>query len=276
MPEGPEIRQAADLIEAAIAQQPTTGVFFAFDHLKPYEAKLTGATVQAIATYGKALMTHFDNGLCVYSHNQLYGKWMVRRAHHYPDTNRQLRFAIHTEGKSALLYSASDIEVLAAAAVMEHPFIRRLGPDILAESVTPETVLAQLLAPAFHRRRFTTLLLDQGFLSGVGNYLRSEILFAARLSPTARPVDCDRGQRVHLAEMALAIPRQSYHHQGITNDLAIANGLKAEGLPRRLYRHWVFGRNGHPCWVCASPIVKAQSAGRRYYYCPHCQAAPRP
>jgi endonuclease-8 len=275
MPEGPEIRRAADRIEAAIAHQPITGIFFAFEHLKPYEAKLTGATVQAIATYGKALVTEFDNGLCVYSHNQLYGKWRVRRAHNYPATNRQLRFAIHTERKSALLYSASDIEVLAAATVPDHPFIRRLGPDILAASVTAEIVLAQLAAKSFHRRRFTTLLLDQGFLCGVGNYLRSEILFAARIHPQARPVDCNRSQLSRLAELALAIPRQSYHHAGVTNDLEIASRLKAEGMPRRLYRHWVFGRNGHPCWVCATAIVKAQSAGRRYDYGPHCQAAPR-
>jgi endonuclease-8 len=274
MPEGPEIRKAADRLEAAIAQQRTTGVFFAFDHLKPYEAKLTGVTVTAIATYGKALVTQFDNGLCVYSHNQLYGKWVVRRAHNYPTTNRQLRFAIHTEKKSALLYSASDIEVLGAAAVPDHPFIHRLGPDILGATVTPATVLEQLQARAFHRRRFTTLLLDQQFLCGVGNYLRSEILFTARLHPTARPVDCDRDQLHHLAEQALAVPRQSYHHQGITNDLDIAMGLKAQGMARRHYRHWVFGRQGQPCWVCGSAIIKDHSGGRRYYYCPHCQPAP--
>lgn len=274
MPEGPEIRKAADRLEVAIAQQRTTGVFFAFDHLKPYEATLTGTMVRAIATYGKALVTQFDNGLCVYSHNQLYGKWMVRRAHNYPTTHRQLRFAVHTEKKSALLYSASDIEVLTAAAVADHPFIRRLGPDILGATVTPETVLKQLQAPSFHRRRFTTLLLDQHFLAGVGNYLRSEILFTARLHPTRRPVDCDRDQLHHLAEQALAVPRQSYHHQGITNDLELAMGLKAAGLPRRHYRHWVFGRQGQPCWVCGSAIVKDHSGGRRYYYCPHCQPAP--
>lgn len=271
MPEGPEIRKAADRIEKAIAHQPTTVVFFAFDHLKPYEAKLTGQRVTGIATYGKALVTHFENGLCVYSHNQLYGKWLVRKAHNYPPTNRQLRFAIHTQRKSALLYSASDIEVLHADAVTDHPFIQKLGWDVLDPTVVPAQVLEHVQSKAFYRRRFTTLLLDQGFLCGVGNYLRSEILFVSRIHPTHRPTDCDRPQLARFADAALAVPQQSYHHNGITNDLAIAENLKAQGCPRRHYRHWVFGRDGQSCFVCGHSIVKEKSSGRRYYYCPTCQ-----
>jgi len=274
MPEGPEIRKAADRIEQAIAQQLITDVFFAFDHLQPYAQKLTGQTVTHIATYGKALVTHFDNDLCVYSHNQLYGKWMVRRAYNYPDTNRQLRFAIHTDRKSALLYSASDIEVLAAEAVSEHPFIQGLGLDVLDPTITPEQVLEWVQSKAFYRRQFKTLLLDQGFLCGVGNYLRSEILFASRLHPTYRPTDCDRDQLARFADVALAVPQQSYHHNGITSDLAIAHALKEKGLPRRQYRHWVFGRDGQSCFICNHTILKEQGGGRRYYYCPHCQPKP--
>jgi endonuclease-8 len=271
MPEGPEIRKAADTIERAIAHHPTVEVFFAFEHLKPYAAKLTGHAVTRIATYGKALVTHFENGLCVYSHNQLYGKWMVRNAYNYPETNRQLRFAIHTERKSALLYSASDIAVLPTADVANHPFIRRLGPDVLDPTVTPAHLLTWIHEKAFYRRQFTTLLLDQSFLCGVGNYLRSEILFVSRLHPTQRPMDCDRDQLAQLAAAALAVPQQSYHHRGITNDLAIAADLKQQGWPRRHYRHWVFGRDGQGCFVCGTPIIKAHSSGRRYYYCPQCQ-----
>lgn len=271
MPEGPEIRKAADSLEKAIAHVPVEAVFFAFDHLKPFQAKLEGQTVTRISTHGKALVTHFDNDLCVYSHNQLYGKWMVRNAYNYPDTNRQLRFAIHTAQKSALLYSASDIEVLHAEAVADHPFIRRLGPDVLDPTVTPEQILAWVQGSAFHRRQFTTLLLDQGFLCGVGNYLRSEILFVSRIHPTWRPTDCDRDQLARFADAALAVPQQSYHHNGVTNDLAIAADLKQSGWPRRQYRHWVFGREGQGCFVCSTPITKDSSGGRRYYYCPNCQ-----
>lgn len=80
MPEGPEIRRAADNLEAAIKGKPLTDVWFAFAQLKPYESQLTGQLVTRIETRGKALLTHFSNGLTLYSHNQLYGVWRGRPA----------------------------------------------------------------------------------------------------------------------------------------------------------------------------------------------------
>ena len=73
MPEGPEIRRAADNLEAAVKGKPLTEVWFAFEQLKPYQSQLIGQRVTQLETRGKALLTHFSNGLTLYSHNQLYG-----------------------------------------------------------------------------------------------------------------------------------------------------------------------------------------------------------
>ncbi len=271
MPEGPEIRRAADKVHRAIAGNRAEDVFFAFEHLKPYEERLIGCTVTEVRPYGKALVTAFDNGLAVYSHNQLYGQWMVCKPNAVPATRRQLRFAIHTAERWALLYSASDIEVLTAEAVPHHPYIAKLGPDTLDSTVPPEAVQARTLGAKFCRRQFATLLLDQGFLGGIGNYLRSEILFVAGIHPSQRPVDCSPGQIATFSDAALALPRQSYRHSGITNDLALAAQLKAAGYRRRHYRHWVFGRQGQPCHRCGTIIEKLMIGGRRCYVCPVCQ-----
>lgn len=275
MPEGPEIRIAADKIERALCPRPTTDIFFAFDHLKPFEAVLTGCRVTRVETRGKAMLTHFDNGLSVYSHNQLYGKWMVRKAYDFPQTNRQLRFAIHNEKKSALLYSASDIQILSSQSEIEdHPFLSQLGSDVLSAKLKPETVQAALHSKKHCRRRLATLYLDQHFLAGIGNYLRSEILYVARLHPQCRPVDCTEEQVLALAKASIEVPYQSYKYKGITNDLELANRLKAQGKRYRDYRHWVFGRSHQPCYDCATPIVKEMMSGRRIYVCPQCQLQP--
>ncbi|MGD1919288.1 MAG: endonuclease VIII [Pleurocapsa sp.] len=228
--------------------------------------------ITGVDTKGKGMLIRFDNSLSIYSHNQLYGKWMIRKAYDYPETKRQLRLAIHNEKKSALLYSASDIDVLDEEAIAIHPFLSRLGLDVLDTKTTPTKVKARLQSKSFKRRRFTSLLLDQGFLAGLGNYLRSEILFVARVHPILRPIDCDRKQISALAKAAIAIPQQSYQTKGITNDLKLVAKLKAEGYQRRNYRHWVFGRDERPCYVCSTTIVKEISGGRRYYYCPKCQS----
>lgn len=273
MPEGPEIRIAADKIEKAVRDRPTTSVFFAFDHLKPFEQELTGCKVTQVETRGKAMLTHFDNGLSVYSHNQLYGKWMVRKAQDFPETNRQLRFAIHNAKKSALLYSASDIQILSSPSEIEsHPFLSKLGPDVLSSGLKPEALQDLLKSKKHARRRLSTLYLDQHFLAGIGNYLRSEILFVARLHPTLRPIDCTDEQLLGLAKASIEVTYQSYKYKGVTNDLDLANKLKAAGARYRDYRYWIFGRADKPCYICGTPIVKEMVSSRRIYYCPHCQS----
>ncbi|MBN0574553.1 endonuclease VIII, partial [Pseudomonas aeruginosa] len=96
MPEGPEIRRAADKLEAAIKGEPLTNVWFAFPQLQPYQTQLIGQRVTHIATRGKALLTHFSGGLTLYSHNQLYGVWRVVDAGVEPQSNRVLRVRLQT------------------------------------------------------------------------------------------------------------------------------------------------------------------------------------
>ena len=271
MPEGPEIKQAADAIARAIVQKPLTSVSFAFERLQLYEERLVQGQIWAVQAQGKALLIRFSNQLNIYSHNQLYGKWYIQKANAYPVTNRQLRLAIHTQKQSALLYSASDIDVITNEQIAIHPFLSRLGPDVLDDGTAVEQVQARFLDKCFYRRGLISLLLDQSFLCGLGNYLRSEVLFVARVNPALRPVDCTAEQILGLAEAAISVSRQSYRTKGITNDLTIAASLKQQGYSRQQYRFYVFNRDGQPCYLCSTEIIKIIAGGRRLYYCPHCQ-----
>jgi endonuclease-8 len=133
MPEGPEIQLAADASRGQLLDGQQRPFFLPLMSLKKYEELLTGVAVTAVQARGKAMLTRFANGWNIYSHNQLYGQWIVRAAYDFPDTNRQLRLAIHNEAKSALLYSASDIAVLPDGELDSHPFLSKLGLDLLDE-----------------------------------------------------------------------------------------------------------------------------------------------
>lgn len=271
MPEGPEIHLAADQLRKALAGSVAHDVQFAFDHLQHYEDVLRGRHVHDVTARGKAMLIHFEGDITIYSHNQLYGKWMIRDARDYPDTNRQLRLAIHSEHASALLYSASEIEVLHNGEVDSHPYLSKLGPDALNPEVTTADVVARLKDDRFRRRRFTSLLLDQSFVAGLGNYLRSEILFVAGIYPNMRPVDCSEAALERIATAILDLARQSYRTHGITNDLAQADSLRESGYAWRDYRFWVFNRDDRACFRCETPIIRETLGGRRCYYCPSCQ-----
>ncbi|MFC7785200.1 endonuclease VIII [Rossellomorea sp. GCM10028870] len=271
MPEGPEIRRAADGVERALKNKNVQDVYFAFPHLEEYEDLLKGSIVTRVDTKGKAMLIRFDNGYTIYSHNQLYGKWYIRNLYNYPKTNRQLRLALHNEKKSALLYSASDIEVLRDEEVPEHPFVAKVGPDILSEEVTADELLQRMKDKRFYKRKWSILLLDQGFVAGIGNYLRSEIMFAAGIHPSLRPIDCTKDQLMKTSEAIIHLMMQSYKTGGITNDLELVDKLKAQGEKRSKYRHWVFNREGASCFICGSEIEKTVAASRRLYFCPVCQ-----
>jgi endonuclease-8 len=273
MPEGPEIRRAADVIATALVDQTMTNVRFTQPRLRRYGKLLRGARVTGVETRGKALLTHFDHGYTIYSHNQLYGVWQVIEGHRLPDTNRSLRLLLQSPTHSAILYSASDISVWPTPELDQHPFLAKLGPDIMDTGLTWRTVATRLQQTPFCNRELTSLYLDQHFLAGNGNYLRSEILHDAQLAPDVRPVDLTRGALGRLARSTLSISRRSYASGGITLAPALSRALAREGRPREWRRFYVFGRDDHPCYRCGDTVRREEIAGRRFYYCPSCQPA---
>lgn len=273
MPEGPEIRRAADRIARVLVEQPLAQVRFAFAHLRRYESRLQAARIIEVETRGKAMLTHFDCDLTIYSHNQLYGVWKVQRRGTLPATRRSLRLALHTHTHSALLYSASDISVLPRDELAMHPFLARIGPDILSRPPTWREIAQRLQALPFRGRALGALYLDQAFLAGTGNYLRSEILFLAGLNPWRRAGELGRGERGRLARETLAAAERSYHTGGITLTPQLAASLKrrVKGFERR--RFFVFGREGQPCYRCGGVIRRDSMSSRRIYWCEQCQPA---
>ncbi|MDR9419991.1 endonuclease VIII [Gracilimonas sp.] len=271
MPEGPEIWRAADNISKTIANKEITEIYFAFDELKVFEDQLVGQKVTSVTPRGKAIITEFDNGLNLYSHNQLYGKWMMSDNGEEPNTNRSLRAAIKTKGGAAYLFSASEIEMLKNDEIESHSYIKKLGPDVVHPDTTYEEVLSRYRDDNFKNRKLATLLLDQGFLSGVGNYLRSEILFCAKIDPDFRPKDCTPEQIKDLAHYSIELSRRSYITGGITTEPELVEALKREGASRKEYRHYAYNRTGNPCYKCGRKIAEMKTGGRKIYYCEHRQ-----
>ncbi|MDG2271424.1 MAG: endonuclease VIII [Halioglobus sp.] len=276
MPEGPEIRRAADEIAAALEGKTIETVKFGIPRLRRYSAQLRGHQVIDIETRGKALLTHFEHGYSVYSHNQLYGVWRVIRGHRLPKTNRSLRLLLQTSTHSAILYSASDISVWPTAELMEHPFLAKIGPDIMDRSLTWRDIALRLREPEFVRKELAALYLDQKFLAGNGNYLRSEILHDARLHPRARPSELSRRAIGTLARSTLSLSQRSYETGGITLAPRLSNALKAQGLSRSWRRFYVFGRADQPCYHCGELIERHEVGSRRLYHCPNCQPPSAP
>ena len=118
MPEGPEIRREADAIHAALAGRPLRRVEYRVPGLREGGRRLRGVAVVRAYSRGKAMLIEFANGVTHYSHNQLYGKWRVMPAARDPERGRRIvRVILANEDMQAVLYSATQIELLPTAEV---------------------------------------------------------------------------------------------------------------------------------------------------------------
>ena len=270
MPEGPEVRRSADKIERAVANKPLRCIF-EYPVLEAVSKQFEGVTLISIDTYGKAFVLNFSNDLCIYVHLQLYGRWKTGRLQSYKESRRTRRLKLESDTHYAALYSATDIEILTPKEVPTHRFIQKLGPDLLKKGYTTSHISRRLGKSTFARRTLGALLLDQSVFGGLGNYLRSEILFRSNLLPSRKLNSLSKEERTLLAKMIHETTHRAYKTAGITLDDKWVQIAKDNGWRRGRYRHFVFDREGDACWLCDSTIVKVQVAGRRLYYCPTCQ-----
>ena len=271
MPEGPEIWRTADALNGALKGKEISSIHFHVEDLKEYESLLQKETVKKVEARGKAILTFFDSDWVMYSHNQLYGKWFVRDYKQEPDTNRKLRVAIHNGQHSAYLYSASQIQILEAAELADHSYLQKLGPDVLHPDTTLDDIREPFFKKSFQNRKLTTLLLDQGFISGIGNYLRSEIMFYAGVDPHLKLKAYSDDEKEQLAKAAVKLTTRSYETGGVTNDPGIVEALKRENARRSEYRFFVYKRTDNRCHKCGSVIEEEKTGGRKIYMCPECQ-----
>ena len=272
MPEGPEILNAANQLRSVLVGATLSDVYFGLARLKPFEARLRGASVKDIETRGKAMLTRLDNGLTLYTHNELHGRWYVGQRDQQPRTRRKLMAALYTQDHCALLFSATKINVLDDNGVRTHPFLNKLGPDVLAPGLTWRDIVERLTLAQFRSLTLARLYLDQRFIAGIGNYLRSEILFYSGLHYDTRPIHLSASKLELLARQTLAVTKRAYHTGGITNGRAQIAARRADGETRRRnLRHAVFDRAARPCERCGNTIQRVDIDFRRLYFCPGCQ-----
>lgn len=261
MPEGPETHRIADRLRDAIAGEVLTRVRFIDPALKRFEAKLRRREVLAVQARGKALLTTVDGGWTLYTHSQLFGFWRIDGGDAGDDGPTAPRLQLETARCRARLFAAPSIQVIATDAVDAHPFLRKLGPDVIPRTTTVRHIKRQLADARFARKPLADLLLDQSFAAGMGNYLRSEVLHAARIAPKRTPASLAPEESASLARALLSVPRASYRAQ-----TRIGSRHATEG-----FRFKVFERDGEPCPRDGHPIEQVRLGGRRLYWCPACQ-----
>jgi endonuclease VIII len=268
MPEGPEIFLAARKVHEAVAEQPCT-LKLSYPPLIAKARSLRGVQIKRVHARSKAMLTEFANGVVLYSHNQLYGEWVVHKAGEAL-LKKQVRLVITTARHQAVLYSATDFAWLQAGQEHEHPYIAKLGPEVLSADVSAAHIASRLAQ--FPRRVIADALLDQHVIAGLGNYLRADILLVAKINPLRKIASLSAQELQRIAKASKQLTQRSVQKNGVIRPWAAYQAARKSGADYEQARFYAFDREGAPCWECGTPIERTTHSGRGLFFCPKCQA----
>ena len=217
---------------------------------------VTGLLVQSVRRYGKNILISFDEGILTV-HLGMTGKLLIDGA------ATKHTHAVITMDKGVLLYE--DIRqfgrITWSEALPRH--LEGLGPDALSIDVEQ---LAAMLKP--RRSRIKPLLLNQQFLSGLGNIYCDEALFRSGIHPRAIASRLSRARIARLDGAVREVLTLAIEKGGSSiSDYVDTDGRKGTF---QLF-HQVYGKEGEPCVHCATPVKRIVVAQRGTHYCPKCQ-----
>ena len=163
-------------------------------------------------------------------------------------------------------------ELLTSRELIRHEALRELGPDLLDESFDAGAAMARARAQPV-ATPVADVLLNQRVAAGIGNELKSEVLFVAGVYPFTRVSALADADLARILGIGRDLLRANTNVRG---RLAPSRGRRTRDSLGRDGALWVYGRGGKPCRKCGTPI-QAKKTGidaRITYWCPRCQPAP--
>jgi endonuclease-8 len=151
---------------------------------------------------------------------------------------------------------------------MWQKLLKRLGPDPL-NGDGPERMIEKV---AKSKKAIGELLMDQSVAAGIGNIYRAELLFRAKQNPfVAGKEVAESTLRSIWKEAGVLMKAGMVDRRIVTTKPADRPHTKGPALKEEA--HYVYRRQGHPCFICGTKILTKVMAGRNLFWCPFCQAA---
>lgn len=273
MPEGDTVHKIARVLRPRLEGERLVALWL---REQGAVAALAGARVREVAALGKHLLIVLEPAVggherVLHVHLGMHGRWL-RVAPDAPPAPAE-RVRLVTEREAFACAKAAVVELLRRGELADHRVLARLGPDLLADELALDVVVARA------RRRdpptVADLLLDQRVACGLGNVYKSELLFLEGLAPRTPPRALPDARLAALYERGRALLRANLGGWPRTTTGAVRPGTPwPPGMPRL----WVYDRHGRPCLRCGTPIEvdRHGSPARATWWCPSCQRGAQP
>jgi formamidopyrimidine-DNA glycosylase len=237
---------------------------------KDFTSRLEGRKLTKVERRGKYVLLHLDSGDALVTHFGMSGQFQRGngRVVMEPHTHVVLTFQQGGDLRFIDPRTFGEMFVTSADELGKVKELQHIAIDPLDQVFTWPTfqyLLAQRGA------KMKQLLMDQKFISGLGNIYSDEVLFAAgirydRLSDTLSSQEVRRLYRAIQETVQEAIKMR-----GTTlEDEAYVDLFGKPGEYQAELK--VYGREGEPCRRCRTPIQTVKVSQRTSYFCPQCQS----
>jgi formamidopyrimidine-DNA glycosylase len=237
---------------------------------KEFTSRLSGRKIAKVERRGKYLMMTLDSGDVLVVHFGMSGQFQrgTGRVVVAPHTHVVITFQQGGDLRFLDPRTFGELFVAAPDELGKIKELQHLAIDPLDQVFTWPTFQYLLAERAAKMKQ---LLMDQKFISGLGNIYSDEVLFGAGL----------RFDRVSDTLTSQEVRRLYRAIQEILQDAIKLRGTTLEddayvdlfGKPGE-YQHElkVYGRAGLPCRRCRTPIQTVRISQRTSFFCPQCQS----
>jgi len=257
LPEGPECRRMAhqlaeknsnriiksiEVLSGRYAKKPIENIDYFEDDFP--------VKIQGVGVHGKFIFFLLNNQWSIWNTLGMTGSWSSD-----PKKHSRVKFCLD-EGD--LYYN--DMRNFGTIKFVQgkEPLIKKLnslGPDLLAEECT-NRVFAERLAKK-HSKTIAEALMDQSVLSGVGNYVKAEALYLAKINPNRIVSDLTSDEIVLLNKATRSVLVNSFESGGATiKSYSDFYGDTGNATDRFL----VYGKKFDPE---GNPVVREKTADKR-------------
>ena len=223
-----------------------------------FTARLPGQAFQDIGRRGKFLLARLTEDTLIF-HLRMSGDLLVERSeaplppHHRLVLELQdgWRLAFNDTRKFGRAWLVRDAQEVVGG----------LGPEPLDPALTAAGFHAMLQGSG---RQLKPLLLDQAFISGLGNIYTDEALHLAGLHPLRPARSVSAAQAEKLLEAVRSVLQAGIQSHGASIDWVYRGGDFQNYFN-------VYQRDGEPCKTCGQPVQRIVVGQRGTHFCPHCQ-----
>lgn len=269
MPELPEMENYRRLLSQSILNVPITDVVVNREKslnvtIDEFTSALKGGKVIFVERRGKHLIFHLHNGGRLLLHLMLGGiLYLGRRDEERPSRSTQVEI---TFGDQVLYFIGLRLGYLHFLTAREtENALKDLGPELLDRRMT-KARFVELIGK--RRGALKTTLVNQQVVAGIGNCYADEIAFDARIHPLSKIQDLPEESLEQLYDSTVKVMHEATDGGGYM-EMPFQEGDVLTGAYNDECK--VYDREGEPCVRCGTPIVKAEHASRKVFFCPNCQ-----